>query len=110
LALKNKAGKSVVVSEEVGHFVRSSDGKWIPLELAGKGKHSDVTTMIIQKAKIVTGYQEVADPNNPGSFTQEPIVSKSTFTITKPIGEQYEKANLLNHKATSTQVGASTVY
>lgn len=110
IARQSKAGKSVVVSEEVGHFVRSSSGGWIPLELAGEGKHGDVTTMIVQKAKIVTGYKKVADPNNPGLFTQEPIVSNTTFTITKPIGEQYEKANLLNHKATSTQVGASTVY
>jgi len=110
LALKNKAGKSVVVSEEVGHFVRSSSGKWIPLELAGEGKHGDVTTMIIQKAKIVTGYKKVEDPNSPGVYTQEPIVSNSTFTITKPIGEEYEKANLLNHKATSSQMGAAKVY
>jgi len=110
IARQNKAGKSIVVSEEVGHFVRSSSGRWIPLELAGKGKHSDVTTMIIQKAKIVTGYKKVEDPNNPGVYTQEPIVSNSTFTITKPIGEQYEKANLLNHKATSSQVGAAKVY
>ncbi len=108
--LKSKAGNTMVVSEEVGHFVRSSEGKWIPLELAGRGKHSDVTTMIIQKARVVTGYEKVKDPDNPGLFKQEPIVSGTTFTITKPIGEQYEKANLLNHKATSSQVGASTVY
>jgi hypothetical protein len=66
--------------------------------------------MIIQKSRLVTGYQEVPDPDNPGLFKQEPIVSNTTFTVTKPIGEQYEKANLLNHQATSTQVAATQKY